>query len=300
MSTLSRVHPGFKALIPLVWLGVLMAATLGGGSDTSSLGDMSDPRMVVVLKIAQALAVLILFIAPALLIAFLTNENKLKGLQLDVAPSIPTFFLVLLLTVAALPVINWMAEMNNRMDLPESMAGLESWMRSSEEKMKELTEMFLSDTSVGGLILNLFVVAFMAAIGEEIFFRGVLQKHMVAFTRNVHAGVWISAILFSAIHLQFYGFFPRMILGAMLGYLFVWSRSLWVPILAHFVNNGFAVVMAWLMARGTIPEGTDTVGSQQEDTVFALSSAVIVGALLFAIYRIEKRRQSLPHEPTMQ
>ena len=132
--------------------------------------------------------------------------------------------------------------------------GIEIWMKNSEEKAKVLTDAFTEGDSLGVLFLNLIVIALLAALSEELFFRGVLQKVLIECTRNKHLGVWIGAIIFSAFHMQFYGFLPRMLMGAFLGYLFLWSGSLWLGIFAHFINNGMAVLIIWLINKNVIPE----------------------------------------------
>lgn len=285
-------YPWLKVLLVLLFLGALIAATTSDSGSTAEIMDMNNPAVIVGLKIAQAIAVLILFIGPALLFAFLAFPERLRALGLHIAPHMVTFVLVVALMIAALPVINWMAEWNNKMTLPESMSGIEEWMRASEENLAELTKAFLADTSVGGLVLNLFVIAFMAAISEELLFRGVIQQVFARAFKNMHVAVWITAVLFSVIHLQFFGFFPRMMLGALLGYLFVWSRSLWVPILAHFVNNGLAVVLAWMVARKEINPETESMGSEQSDLLFAVASLIIVSMLLYVIWSFEKRKRA--------
>ncbi|TAF81977.1 MAG: CPBP family intramembrane metalloprotease, partial [Sphingobacteriales bacterium] len=95
----------------------------------------------------------------------------------------------------------------------------------------------------------LLMIAILPAIGEELFFRGTIQNIFTALFKNPHVAVWLTAILFSAIHLQFYGFLPRMFLGALFGYLFIWGKSIWLPILGHFLNNGFAVIMAFRLQQ---------------------------------------------------
>lgn len=285
-------HPWLKVLIVLMFLSALIIVSAGGSDDTTGLMDMDNPAVVIGLKIAQAIAVLVLFIFPALLFSFLAFPEKLKALKLHIGPKLVTFVLVVVLMIAALPLINWMAEWNNKMTLPESMSGIEDWMRSSEDRLAELTKAFLADTSVGGLMLNLFVIAFMAAVSEELLFRGVIQEVIARATRNAHAAVWITAVLFSVIHLQFFGFFPRMMLGALLGYLFVWSRSLWIPILAHFVNNGLAVILAWMVARKEINPEAENMGSQQGDAIFAIASLLVVSMLLYVIYTYENKKNT--------
>jgi membrane protease YdiL (CAAX protease family) len=300
MSIPLRQSPPFiKLLFPLALLAILIVITVKGAGNEEALDNMTaQPNMSLVMKIAQVISVLIVFVIPAFLMAFMLQPNGVRSLQLHRPPAVSSFFLVIVLMIAALPLINWLAELNNQMRLPASMSGLEEWMKASEEKLKKLTDMFMSDTSVGGLILNLFVIAFMAALSEELFFRGVLQTTMIQATRNVHLSIWITAALFSAIHLQFYGFLPRMVLGAVMGYLFVWSRSLWVPILAHFVNNGFAVVLSWLMARKSIEADSDKVGAQEGEMVFTIVSITIFFVLMFTIWKIEKKRPKIDDDHT--
>jgi membrane protease YdiL (CAAX protease family) len=130
----------------------------------------------------------------------------------------------------------------------------------------------------------------MAAFSEELFFRGILQKVLNECVSNKHIGVWIGAALFSAFHMQFYGFLPRMLMGAYLGYLFLWSGSLWPGILAHFINNGMAVLLMWMSNRGDIKVDADKVGIQENEWVFVLISFVMVSLSLYLVYNNEKKK----------
>jgi membrane protease YdiL (CAAX protease family) len=177
------------------------------------------------------------------------------------------------------------------MQLPEAFSGIETWMKDSEAKAEVLTKGFTKGTSAGALILNLFVIAFMAALSEEIFFRGLFQKVAIECFKNKHVGVWFGAIIFSAFHMQFYGFVPRMLMGAYLGYLFLWSGSLWLGILAHFLNNGMAVFLIWLMNRGVISADADKVGIQQGELIYVAISTILVIGSLVLVYRMEQKRK---------
>jgi len=120
-------------------------------------------------------------------------------------------------------------------------------------------------------------------LGEELLFRGVVQRILTEMTRNHHWGIWLSAALFSALHLQFFGFIPRLLLGAIFGYLLVWSGSLWLPILAHFVNNAGAVIALWLSGKGVISPAVEEFGAGMEYWYYALPSLVIGALVLWAI-----------------
>jgi membrane protease YdiL (CAAX protease family) len=179
------------------------------------------------------------------------------------------------------------------MHLPSAFSAMETWMKNSEAKAAEMTDVFTKGTTVGVLLLNLFVVAFMAAFSEELFFRGMLQKVLIECFKNKHIGIWIGAIFFSAFHMQFYGFLPRMLMGAYLGYLFVWSGSIWPGMIAHFINNGAAVFLVWLYNRGSISADADKIGAEGSQMIYVVSSIVMVTISMILVYRTEKNRKSI-------
>ncbi|HEY6159605.1 MAG TPA: CPBP family intramembrane glutamic endopeptidase [Bacteroidia bacterium] len=286
------LKPIHKLLILLGWLFVIgLLSVVGSGSDTDI--DSYGPRMISFLKFAQVLAVLFIFIIPAFLFSLLFTRDRLRYPRWNVSPPFLLLLAGALVFVVGMPMIAWLEQLNKKMILPASMSELEHWMQRSESMAQKLTDAFLADTSVKGLIVNLFVIAFVAAFSEELFFRGVLQKAFFETTRNIHVSVWITAALFSAFHLQFYGFLPRMLMGALLGYLFAWSGSLWVNIFAHFVNNGVAVVISWLIKRGTIAEDMQN-GPVEVSAVAGLVSMALVAALLYFVYRKRRIEKEVP------
>jgi membrane protease YdiL (CAAX protease family) len=166
--------------------------------------------------------------------------------------------------------------------LPDFLAPLEAVLTSMEEGAARLTEAITNVQDVPSLFLNLFVVALVPAIGEEMIFRGLVLPILHKWTGKIHAAVWISAILFSGMHLQFYGFLPRLVLGGLLGYLFVYTRSLWAPIIAHFVNNGLALVLLFFMARGEIGTEVDSFEPELASFIAAgVSVFIAVGVLVY-------------------
>jgi membrane protease YdiL (CAAX protease family) len=187
----------------------------------------------------------------------------------------------------AAPFINFVGELNSNMTLPDWLSGVEKWMRNSEEKAAKLTEAFLNVDTRWGLMFNLFMIAFLPAIGEELLFRGVIQRIFTNMTNNHHWGIWISAILFSALHMQFYGFVPRMLLGVLFGYLLVWSGSIWLPILAHFLNNSIAVVAMYMIDNNMLNPEIEEVGSTSDSYYMAALSL----GLLF-VFMIMLKRQN--------
>lgn len=280
-------HSWIKLIVIILWLLMYGAATVASSSAEPAI-NTDNPSTVALLYIGQLIGVVILFIAPTLLMAGFWTKKKLGYLGIFTKPKLSSLVLGSLGIVLALPLINWIAEMNGAMHLPASMQGIEEWMKHSEEKALELTTLFTKGTSVGILLVNLFVVAFMAALSEELFFRGLVQKVMIECFKNKHIAVWVSAILFSTFHMQFFGFFPRMLMGAYLGYLFLWSGSLWPGILAHFFNNGMAVFLIWLANKGIISSDVDKIGSMENQFIYVVVSLVLVTGCLFLYYKFSK------------
>lgn len=169
---------------------------------------------------------------------------------------------IVAITLGAMLFNAFLVYFNNQLVLPEFLSETEAWMKEMEEQMMQLT-MYLTDfQTIPELLMGILVIGVLAGIGEEMFFRGVIQPKMHFYTGSVHWGIWITAIIFSAIHVQFYGFLPRVFLGAVFGYLYVYSGSLVYPILAHIFNNTFTVIMVYLANQGIIDfdlESTDTI-----------------------------------------
>ncbi len=226
-----------------------------------------------VLKFLQIIQSLGIFVVPAILLGFLFKRSPGKFLNLDKMVSLKSLGMVALMMILALPIINFFAELNG--NILDSLFSTDNWMKDAENKALVLTEAMLNVKTIPGLLLNLLMIAVIPAIGEEFLFRGVLQKLFIDWSKNIHISIWIVAILFSAIHMQFYGFIPRMLMGAFFGYIFVWSGSMWVPMLAHFINNAMAVIISYYIGMDKISEDIETIGSQ--------GSTIILTALCFNV-----------------
>lgn len=141
---------------------------------------------------------------------------------------------------------------NMHLDFPAFMSGFEQWAMAKEKEMMEIT-LYLTDfDGIGELLAGILVIGVLAGIGEEYLFRGILQPKLQIYTGSAHAGIWLAAIIFSAIHFQFYGFLPRLMLGALFGYLYYCSGSLIYPIIAHILNNALTVVAVYLNKIGVM------------------------------------------------
>jgi membrane protease YdiL (CAAX protease family) len=137
-------------------------------------------------------------------------------------------------------------EWNAELDLPSQFDSLEKAMRDMEEQTGKLLQQMTHFDTPASFLLGLTVIAIIPAIGEELLFRGLLQTKLWQLTGNPHLAIWMAGAIFSFIHFQFFGFLPRWALGVVFGYLYLWSGSIAYPMLAHFVNNGFSVLMIYL------------------------------------------------------
>jgi membrane protease YdiL (CAAX protease family) len=189
----------------------------------------------------------------------------------------------MLIMLSSAPLLELSAELNKGMKLPDFLKSLEQWMLIKELEMAEMTKQLLKMNSLGELVFNIFLLAVIPAIGEEFIFRGCLQRIFGRWSGNKHVAIWLTAIIFSAIHVQFYGFVPRMFLGALFGYLFTWSGTIWIPILAHFMNNAIAVTTAYVYQQQGI--SLDKL-DQPEPVAFYvyILSLFAFGALLWSFY----------------
>jgi uncharacterized protein len=251
--------------------------TSGNLTDLAKLGgDINSLLTVNMLKALQIAQSIGLFMVPYFIYKWVNRGT----LAYDLKPTIDTrkFALIFGLTMfAAYPFINVLAVWNSGLHLPEAFAVLETWMRATEAEAEILIKKFLVMDSPLDLVINLLVIAVFPAISEELFFRGFLQNTLLKMGRNHHVAIWVTAFIFSAIHMQFLGFFPRFLLGAMLGYSAMYSRSLIVPIMGHFVNNGLAVVLTYFIGMEMMdtPEGLGALSSSE--LTMGAASAVALG-----------------------
>ena len=224
---------------------------------------VSDQTAISSLKWLQFLQTTGVFLLPALLGVWWWSDDHrpFRWLKMDRKSGWDIMVLAIVIMVCALPGINLLAALNNALVLPDSMRFIEEYLRQMEEEAALLTERFLQADDVWGLFINIGLMALLPALAEEISFRGVLQQLLGGRT---HVAIWLTAFLFSAIHMQFYGFVPRMLMGALFGYMFVWTGSLWVPIVMHFVNNGIAVLCYYILSRDGVEMDmnyADTLGA---------------------------------------
>ena len=241
------------AMIGTIALQALTGISVDSLSNLSP-AQLSKPGMLTFLRGMQFVQFIGLFVLPAWICSqlFSYEPNRFLGFQ---APNLSQFwFWSILIMIILLPFTQFIGELNQRIVFP---GGMKEWMESQEKSAEQTVKALLSAQSLNDLLLNLFFVAVLAGVGEELLFRGLIQRILVR-KYGRWTGIVIAAILFSAMHMQFYGFFPRFLLGVVLGILFAYSGSLWVAILAHFFYDAILITAAYvnpdlLEAESVIP-----------------------------------------------
>ncbi|MGC6470543.1 MAG: CPBP family intramembrane glutamic endopeptidase [Flavobacteriales bacterium] len=264
----------------LLLIGLFVGNSIGLLGSTifnaSSMTDLTSLQTVKALKFLQAFSAIGIFIIPAFLFSYVTNFS-LSFTNVSRQQILITIVLMLM----SMPIINVLAEWNASMHLPSFLSSLEEWMRLAEVQAMRITDSFLNVKTISGVLFNLLIIAVIPAIGEEVLFRGVIQNSLYQKTSNIHLSIWLSAFLFSAMHLQFMGFIPRFLIGGMFGYLFYWSGSIWLPIIAHFVNNAVAVILSFLVLNGQLSKDVETMGANEGQVSVIIIAFMGLSLLLY-------------------
>jgi len=244
--------------------------------------DLLKSQPVFILQISQLFNALLAFLVPTAAYIFFFKKKNFTLLDLHSPPSLKGISNVSLLFIIALPAIGFLANWNSNIHLPASFSALEEKLRAAEEIMQSITLLLLDMRSMTDLLMNVFIIGFIAAFTEEVFFRGMVQNHLMELSQKPHIAIWITAIVFSFLHGQFFGFFPRMLLGAMLGYVYYFSNNLWIPIIGHFINNGLQVVITYIMLQSHSLEELSDLQIGGDSLGFALfSTLTTISALVY-------------------
>lgn len=233
------------------------------------------------IKLIQLFSTIGTFLIPAFIFG-LTKGMGSDFLKLKTKTSVLMVALGMAAIFFSAPLVNEIYNLNKKIS-PDWFGSFGKGFLESEEKNKLLTDLFLFMPGIQDLFINLIVIALLPAVAEEFFFRGIIQQLFKEAFKNIHVAIWITAALFSFIHMDFFGFIPRVFLGALLGYLFVWGNSLWVNIGAHFINNASQVVMVYLFQSGII-----SFNAQQDESTpwyITLIFSIIMAVLLILVYR---------------
>ena len=276
-SSTAKLGILFLLMLVSVILHTLLAVALAvlfadNGMALIQNQDLSNQASINYLKLMQLFSGVGLFITPTLFYAYLTNFD-FKFTKLSRQNTI----LVIAIMMLIIPFIGLLLEWNMMIPAPE-------WLTQFDTHSEAIVEAFLQMGTIWDLFYTILVIAVVPAIGEELLFRGYLQQKLGNWLRNPHTAILITAFLFSAIHFHFQGMIPRFVLGVLLGYLFYWSNSLWLPILAHFANNAQVVIFSYPLFK--IDSGAYSVFPESSvDPMIALFSLASVGLLLYILHQ---------------
>jgi uncharacterized protein len=216
-------------------------------------------------------------------------NNWVSYFNLERTPKLSTTLLAVVMLICTLPLVQWSFAVNKALPLAD-------WMRTLETDTADAIKGLLIMDNPWELIGNLLVIAVLPGIGEELVFRGVMQPQLERLTQNPWVSILLTALFFSAIHMQFEGFLPRFLLGMVLGWLYFATRNLWVPILAHLFNNGVQVLGVYLYKSGiTSIDIEQDVDIPWFGAIISLAVTLAIGWLIVRITKHEQPVQSTGH-----
>lgn len=275
-----RVSAG-KSIFLLVCWWVLL--TVIGSLIINFIGVDSVAR----LRVSVVVQDLFLFIMPVALTMLIAAKNPLQFTRIAGRITLRETIFVIVIAIVSIPAMNTIVAWNEGITFPESWSGIEHALRTSEALAQATVNQLMSGTTVGDLIISVLIVGVLTGFSEELFFRGALQPLLGVMMKNRHAAVWATAFIFSAVHLQFFGFVPRLLMGAYFGYLVLWSGSLRLSMLGHILNNSLVVINSWLVARGIVNESADTfgVGTSVGSIILMIVSVALTAIMIIMLYR---------------
>ncbi len=294
----SHSHPALQVILLLVFavlaglvcllLGVLIYAFSVGFAGILPFlkqGSASGATDINLLRVIQISSTIGIFILGPICYAKVDKYKIASYFKLKNAVKPLWFVLTFFILLSMGPFIEYIGELNKQMYLPQMFSGIEEWMKLKEIQAAEVTKLLLQMKNNKDFFVNMFMIAILPAIGEELLFRGALQHIFFSAFKNIHWAIFITAVLFSAMHIQFFGFFPRLFLGVLFGYILYLSNSLWVAMFAHFLNNGIAVAVAYRMQlQGKKLD--EVVETSQHNPIYLIFLSLFGGmALLYIFYK---------------
>ena len=227
---------------------------------------------------------LLLFLVPYFVIRNNVNYN-LRMKKIALYPLVLVMLSTIFFIIINSPIIEWNKEIN----FPEFLSSFELWAQAKEKQLEAVTIHLISFENNFEYLIGILTIAIIPGFCEEYFFRGVLQKNLSLLIKNHHIAIFISAVIFSAFHLQFYGFFPRLLLGILFGYFYYWSGSLTYSVIAHTLNNFFSLTLFYVAGKGYFGENIELdVNSSPDIPLF-----FIIGALIIFCYLIVLLKRSI-------
>lgn len=284
---------GFLFVGSLIQILVMLAAGASLQDMMNSGGDFTKlPNAWLSMILGQGLGSFAGFVGTAWFYWRIIEKKQWKDLNFNPVPQLQVFGMVVLIELAFMGFNGWLQEINQNIVFPESLKGLEAILKGMEDKLAEATKFFTNFTSFWQFLLAFLVIAVIAGIGEELVFRGLIMRKLFLGTKNIHVAIWVAGFIFAAIHFQFYGILPRMMLGVVFGYLYYWTGNIWVPIFAHIFNNGLAITVMYLYNLKIIKTDLEKMDDVPMSIVIFSFVATIGLMFLFKNYMEQKELNS--------
>ncbi len=284
---------GFLFLGSVIQILVMMAAGASLTDFMNSDGDFSKlPNAWLGMILGQGLGSFMGFVGTAWFYWKNIEKKSWKDLDFNKVPALPVFGMVVLIQMAFMGFNGWLQEINQGISFPESMKGVEALLKGMEDKLAETTKFFTDFTSFWQFLLAFLVIAVIAGVGEELIFRGLIMRKLLLGTGNPHIAIWVSAFIFAVIHFQFYGILPRMMLGVLFGYFYLWTGNIRVPIFAHIFNNGLAVTIMYLHNIGIVKTDLESMDDVPMPIVGFSLIATIGLMFLLKNYMLQQRQEN--------
>lgn len=292
MQLLLFLGMAFGLFMISIFMGFLILPKITGigmeAFQDSQHWDLTNPAMLTFVRGMLLLQFLFLFLLPSLVFAYFSDPQPADYLGLKL-PNRQFYWIAgLLLILVAYPLVEYIGYLNQKISLG---GATNQWMKSMEEDAARQIKFMLQRRTPDELIKNLIFISLFAGIGEELFFRGVLQRIFIRMTQNPWMGIVLTAAIFSGIHFQFYGFFPRFLLGILLGAIYWYSGSLWTAILAHFLYDASVIVFLYIN-----PEAVNDDSIIKGQGMQLLVGALISLLLTVAVLRYVKRKSTTRYE----
>ncbi|WP_259069179.1 CPBP family intramembrane glutamic endopeptidase [Mucilaginibacter sp. X4EP1] len=302
----NQLHPALQFLIFICIFFVILIVgnILGAGLITALYGvktftalstlNPTAPHIINALWILQTIGTTFPILAAPVFFSYVVVRDPGTYLKANFRFPWGLLFIAVLIMLLSNPVIEVLSNINEKLKLPHALGGIQKWMEDSENEARQITEVMLKMNTVWTLIFDVVFIGLVPAIVEEFMFRGTLQTIFLKWTKNSHVAIWITAILFSAFHIEFFGFLPRLMLGLLFGYFVAWTGSIWPAVWAHFLNNGLDVVVTYLAQHKLIKINPDD--THVFNNIAYISSFIILFALMLIYRRIALEKKQLIEE----
>ena len=237
-----------------------------------------------IMRLSQPFNTVGVFLLPPLVLKYFI-KNKIKFSSSKI--SFDIFLSSTVLIIVVKPLVAYFAIFNKNINF-DFLGELGEKLIATSNFISEKIEIMAKSNSINELWINIFIIAFLPAISEELFFRGTIQQLLQNKFKNYHIPIWITGAIFGIIHFNIYGVIPIIFLGIILGYVYHFSQNIWMPIIVHFINNATLILMLFKFSDEIKTDNIDDISTQA-----ILFSGIMSAALLFFIYSVWDHRNKV-------